>query len=508
MKQVIKSILFTILMSMVGTKMNAYDFEVDGIYYNVISFEKMTAGVTHGEKYIPPTSHYSGSISIPSFVTYNGKNFSVISICEYAFRESTVTSVYLPNSIVEICERAFEDCQNLVNVNISNRVRTIGSSAFRGCNKLKEIYIPESVTTIGSYAFSGCTNLSSVTISNGITKIPEYLFAYCRNISTLAIPNSVKTMDNNAFCHCKIDTFIISPDVESFSYNPGIEVNNFYIKDSDKEFKLSSYDDVIYLDSMYLGRNTSGSTCFCPTKLEIGENVTLVNNALPNHIVAIRTRLFDPPIWSGRCQNFSNNQFMNVPVLVPSGSIPAYESANIWKKFWNIREYLDDGTEPETKKCEMPSISYCNGKLIFATKTEGATCYYSITDSDIKAGSGSELQLAVTYNISVYASKTGCENSETATATLCWIDATPQTEGITDGVAQISSKAVLIQSEGGILKVEGVDDGTPISVYTLDGKQAGSAVSRNGAALIGTNIQPGNATIVKIGNKSVKVIMK
>lgn len=114
----------------------------------------------------------------------------------------------------------------------------------------------------------------------------------------------------------------------------------------------------------------------------------------------------------------------------------------------------------------------------------------------------------MTYNISVFASKFGYENSETATATLCWIDATPQTEGITNGVASIPANAVLIQSEGGILKVEGVDEGTPVSVYTLDGKQAGSAVSRNGVALVGTNIQPGNTTIVKIGNKSVKVIMK
>ena len=67
---------------------------------------------------------------------------------------------------------------------------------------------------------------------------------------------------------------------------------------------------------------------------------------------------------------------------------------------------------------------------------------------------------------------------------------------------------VLIQSEGGILKVEGVDDGTLVTVYTPDGKQAGSAVCRNGAALVGTSIQPGNTAIVKIGEKSVKVIVK
>ena len=118
------------------------------------------------------------------------------------------------------------------------------------------------------------------------------------------------------------------------------------------------------------------------------------------------------------------------------------------------------------------------------------------------------MQLGVTYNISVYASKTGCENSETATATLCWIDATPQTEGISDGIANIPANAVLIQSEGGSIKVQGVDEGTQVNVYGINGTQAGSAISQSGAATINTNLQPGSVAIVKIGQKSVKVVIK
>ena len=188
----------------------------------------------------------------------------------------------------------------------------------------------------------------------------------------------------------------------------------------------------------------------------------------------------------------------------------AYKAADTWKKFKEIvaLEGGDTPEPPEPQKCATPTISYNNGKLTYHCETEGATCQYNITDNDIKAGSGNEVQLTVTYNISVYATKAGYDNSETATATLCWIDKEPTTEGITDGVAQIPSKAVLIQSEGGILKVEGIDDGTQIAVYTPDGKQAGSAVCRNGAALVGTSIQPGNTAIVKIGEKSLKVIVK
>ena len=162
------------------------------------------------------------------------------------------------------------------------------------------------------------------------------------------------------------------------------------------------------------------------------------------------------------------------------------------------------GETPETKTCATPIIDYQNGKLTFGCATEGATCQYTIADEDIKAGSGNEVQLAVTYTISVYATKAGYENSETATATLCWIDVEPRTEGLS-GVADVPAKAMLMKSEGGMLSVQGADDGTQVCVYSLNGTMAGSAVSRNGQALVQTNLQPGSTAIVKIGQKSVKV---
>ena len=118
------------------------------------------------------------------------------------------------------------------------------------------------------------------------------------------------------------------------------------------------------------------------------------------------------------------------------------------------------------------------------------------------------MQLGVTYNISVYAAKAGYENSETATATLCWIDQQPKTEGITNGIANVAAQAVLIQSEGGSIKVQGVDEGTQVNVYGINGTQAGSAISQSGAATINTNPKPGSVAIVKIGQKSVKVRIK
>lgn len=190
---------------------------------------------------------------------------------------------------------------------------------------------------------------------------------------------------------------------------------------------------------------------------------------------------------------------------VPDGSFSAYSNADPWKNFGRIVG-INGGSEAQ--KCATPTISYSNGKLTFNCATEGATCQSTITDTDITSYSANEVQLTVTYNISVYATKTGYQNSDVATATLCWIDQQPKTEGITDGVANIPAQTVLIQSQGGVLTIQGADDGTPVSIYSMGGTQLGSAISQNGQAQVATTLQPGSIAIVKIGEKAVKVVIK
>ena len=207
-------------------------------------------------------------------------------------------------------------------------------------------------------------------------------------------------------------------------------------------------------------------------------------------------------------RTFTQNTFNNATLYVPKGTIDKYKATDGWKDFVFIEEGTGGGDTPITQKCEKPTISYENGKLAFSSATDGTVCQYSITDTDIKAGSGNEVQLGVTYNISVYATKLGYDNSEMATAMLCWIDQEPKTEGITSGVASVKANAVLMQSEAGVLSIQGVDDGTPVSVYTVNGTEAGSSVSNGGQAQVNTNLQPGTVAIVKIGEKSVKVVVK
>ena len=206
---------------------------------------------------------------------------------------------------------------------------------------------------------------------------------------------------------------------------------------------------------------------------------------------------------------FRNAYIEYATLHVPAASLEAYKSNAPWSSFGTIVALEGDTPEePETPKCETPTIAYENGELVFSCATEGAEFISEITDEDIKKHYDSKVELKAAYQISVYAMATGYDNSETATATLCWIDTDPKTEDITDKIAEVTAYPVLIQSQNGQITVKGAADNTPVAVYTTGGAEVGNALSSNGTATISTNLQSGDFAIVKIGSRSVKVLVK
>ena len=193
---------------------------VDGIYYD---FDKtnMTATVTYrGNYYSEYSDEYSGSIIIPSFVTYGGLAYSVTSIGSAAFMAcARLTSINIPNSVTSIAASTFYGCSSLTSINIPNSVTSIGGSAFYGCSSLTSINIPNSVTSIESSAFYGCQSLTSVTISNSVTNVGEKAFGNCSKLTSVTwnaknIAN-YSSSDVAPFSSCyKIASFVFGNGVE------------------------------------------------------------------------------------------------------------------------------------------------------------------------------------------------------------------------------------------------------------------------------------------------------
>ena len=101
-----KKFLSLVLMLIAVINIFAYDFESNGIYYNILSKENRTCTVTSQ----PNTTgkKYTGTIVIPSTVQdNNGEDYTVTGIGNYAFMDCVkLQSIVLPNTIQEVGYRA------------------------------------------------------------------------------------------------------------------------------------------------------------------------------------------------------------------------------------------------------------------------------------------------------------------------------------------------------------------------------------------------------------------
>ena len=167
-----------------------------------------------------------------------------------------------------------------------------------------------------------------------------------------------------------------------------------------------------------------------------------------------------------------------------------------------------DGVFIEIVYCGRPVISYADGQLTFTSQTEGVEFVSSITCDDVNTYRDAQVALSVAYNVSVYATKEGCENSDTVTAVLCWIECDHQDEE-EKGILKVASTPALIQSSNGIIIIQGLEKGTSVSVYTTSGMEVASGVAEENVTLtLDTQMTKGEVAIVKMGAKSVKVMMK
>ena len=176
----------------------------------------------------------------------------------YVEENTTLTSVSIPNTIVEIGECAFEQCTALSTLRFASgsKLTTIGANAFRSCSSITSLAIPDSARNIGDGAFYYLGNLKyltmsgeldttgwlledhgynceletltltgkyvcdgvrneygnwrsipgrnakKVTLSEEITKIGNYAFYRCSAIEQVVFPSSLKAIGEYAFGSC------------------------------------------------------------------------------------------------------------------------------------------------------------------------------------------------------------------------------------------------------------------------------------------------------------------
>lgn len=175
MKRLINTLLVSFCL-LCPASLNAYDFMVDGIAYEINS-DAVSVSVT----YTNSSNNYpglDGTVFIPDSVCWYNNTYAVISIGSGAFKGSYIEDVVIPSTVTSIEYGAFANCQILKYVGFAGNtsLSSIGEGAFYNCQWLRSIWIPNSVMSIGASAFENCPLLSSISVGDSVTSIGSKAF--------------------------------------------------------------------------------------------------------------------------------------------------------------------------------------------------------------------------------------------------------------------------------------------------------------------------------------------
>ena len=227
------------------------EFTVGGLTYEVIDQTAKTVEVINFTNELPNTA------TIPATVSYEGENYTVTAIAEWAFEKNeTITEITISEGITSIGDYTFNKCVALTTVNIPASLTQMGDFVFNKCTALTAINvasgntaycsengvlfnkekttllcypagkpetdytIPSSVTVIGKNAFSDCAALTTLTIPAGVTTIESYAFYFCTALAEMTVLATVPptVADADVFYNVNTDIPVYVPAASLAAY--------------------------------------------------------------------------------------------------------------------------------------------------------------------------------------------------------------------------------------------------------------------------------------------------
>lgn len=318
---------------------SAYDFEVNGIYYNITDEINKTVEVTSG------SPEYSGSVVIPTKVTYHYYNtsvtYSVRTIRSYAFKGcEELISINIPNSVTSIGQKAFSGCSGLAELTIEDGTETLSLGSndyyeglFYDC-PLEKIYLGRSLSYDTDYRygyspFYNINELKSVTISNYATRIGHYTFYKCSGLTSITIEDGTETLllGYEQLMYCPIEKLYLGRNLSYDKTSPfygkttlkSATIGNSVTEIGEDAFSLCNGLTSIVVESSnpkYDSRNN------CNAIIESESNTLIAgckNTTIPNSVTKIGNWAF------GYCSGLTS---VTIPNSVTSIGKYAFHSCN------------------------------------------------------------------------------------------------------------------------------------------------------------------------------------
>ena len=232
--------------------------------------------------------------------------FEVVSKSSRTLKELDMSAT----SNTEIPEMTFANFYKLDKVVLPSKLESVGFKAFDGCMAIKEISIPATVTTIGNSAFEDCRKMEKLIFEGAdseeatcsVESIGDWAFYNCHNLKSVTIPEGVTSLGDAAFYGC--------------AYMENLELPST-------------------LKSM-------GDNCFA-----LCENLKSLSVS-----AGVPPTLFEKSFY---------NVDRTIPVSVPEASLKAYEEAEYWNEFIQLKASEDPTAIVAVE--ESASISIANGTV-------------------------------------------------------------------------------------------------------------------------------------------------
>ena len=344
-----------------------------------------------GDLVIPNTITELGTDNLPGGATFDGAFEGCRGFTHLVLGESLETigclcfcgcsgftgALELPSGLKEIWECAFEDCSGFTGeLFLPDSLMNIGGAAFAGCGSFTGVLtIPESIESIGSEAFLGCRGIETITlpqhyIFNDATRV----FAYCTGLIAVEIPEGWANTGSGTFQNCSDLVSVHLPESLLFiggrAFQNCSSLSEINVPEGVKEIRVEAFMNCASLTEFVFPENLTqiGASAFShcvslsgdliiPDYLErmepyafdscVGFN-RLVMGAHVNYIAepAFENTEFEliiikamvPPVLQRKPNQNAWHFPVDIPIMVPCGTLEAYQSAEGWSEFTNITE--------------------------------------------------------------------------------------------------------------------------------------------------------------------------
>lgn len=150
------------------------------------------------------TLYISGTGKMPDYgYTYESPGNYVTIPAPWEEVKDKIKKAIIEEGICSVGNNAFNECTELLNIQLPSTITSIGESAFSLCTALKNITLPNKIQTVSANQFSGCSSLEKVVLPENLTRIEFQAFIHCYNLKEINMPEKLEYIGTWAFCNCK-----------------------------------------------------------------------------------------------------------------------------------------------------------------------------------------------------------------------------------------------------------------------------------------------------------------